>query len=111
MQNAMSGQSAFECIGPPHLLPLKRSPIPFSEISSRFIGFLKKAQKQLIRVGRLTNRVIRQDELPKARVVEGFRRAQRRVAKARRLRIGIDVERCPAIAAIAWPETAAAHLV
>ncbi|SIT53173.1 hypothetical protein BQ8794_100064 [Mesorhizobium prunaredense] len=66
-------------------MPLKRLPIPLPEIGGRVIVFLKKTQEELVRVGRPTNRVARQDELPKALVVEGLRRAQRRVAKARGL--------------------------
>ena len=77
-----AAQGAAPCPVPLHLLPLKRLPIPLPEFRGRFIGFLKKAQEELVRVGRLTNRLVRQDELPKALVVEGLRRAQRRVAKA-----------------------------
>src|SRR5262245_56918907 len=94
-----------------HLLSLKRLPISLPEFGGRFIGFLEEAQEELVRVGRLTNRVVRQDELPKALVVEVLSRAQRRVAKAGRLGIGIDVERRPAVTAVARPEPAAADLV
>src|SRR5215211_6462215 len=70
---------------------LQRLSIPAGQVGRRCVGLLQEGEQQRVRIARLAHRVIRQDKLPETAVVEGFGRAQPRVA-AGRLRIGINVE-------------------
>src|SRR6478672_7406229 len=48
---------------------------------------------------------------PNPLVVKSTGSGQRRLAVARRFRVGVDIKRCPPISAVTRPEPATAHLV
>ena len=75
------------------------------------IGFLEKPEQQRVGIARLAHLVVGQDELAEVFVVKGTGRAQGRVTVAGRFRIGVDIERRAAVAAVAGPEAAARYLV
>src|SRR5580698_2895223 len=86
---------------------LQRAAVPLRQIGGGFVGVLEEAEQQRVGIAGVAHRLVGQNELPEALVVERVRGAQRRVAVAGRLRIGIDVKRGAAVAAVAGPKTAA----
>src|ERR1700727_1386773 len=98
----------FASLYPPYeLRTLQRFAIPLRQIGGGFVGVLQEAEQQRVGISGVAHRLVRQNELPEVFVVERVRGAQRRVAVAGRLRIGINVKRRPPVAAVAGPKTAA----
>ena len=84
--------------------------VPASGLGCGRIGRRQEVEQQGIRVRRLRDRVVRQDELSK-RCIEGGAARRLPVAKTRRFGIGVGVEGGAREGLIARPEPGAAHFV
>src|SRR5262245_26645949 len=85
--------------------------LPVRPFGGSLVGLLQETEQERIRIGGLANDVIGQNELAERVVIIGAGRAQRGLCVVYWLRVGVSIVRGPSEAAVAWPESATAHLM